>query len=145
MKLNNKKFVSALILSGLGFALAASWFYFYASQGVIDQETHSLLQEKAQAVLSDYIEESRPEIRHIVFHKVWTKNTSRPDRVKIFFSYTLSTEEKAIAGDFFIESEAYLTRQPNSQDWILSDFQAKNKFLEFSEPLLIKASRQQPE
>ena len=144
MKLNNTKVISAIIVAGLIFALTASWFYFYAGQGVIDQKTHSLLQERAQAVLSDYIEENRPEIRRIVFHKVWTKNTSRTDRVKIFFSYTLSTEEKNIAGDFFIESEAYLTKQSrDSEDWILSDFQAKDKILEFSEPLLIKASKQQ--
>ena len=91
--------------------------------------------------LSDYISKTRPEISDIVFHKVWTENTSNPNQVKIFFSYTFKTKEKDTGGEFSIESEAYLTRKnPNSNNWTLSNFQVKENLLDFSEPLLIKAS-----
>ena len=140
--LNNKKFMSFSILAGMGFLLVASWFYFYTSKNVISEKTHSMLQETSQKVLSDYITKTRPEIRHIIFHKVWTENTDNLNQIKIFFSYTFITEEKDTGGEFSIESEAYLTREiSKSNDWILSNFQVKENLLEFSEPLLIKAPK----
>lgn len=138
--LKNKKFLSFSILTGGVFLLVASWFYFYTSKNVISEKTHSLLQETAQKVLSDYITKTRPEINRIIFHKVWTENTTDPNRIKIFFSYTFTTEEEDTGGKFSIESEAYLTREiSKSNDWILSNFQVKENLLDFSEPLLIKA------
>lgn len=139
--IKNKKFISFSVLAGMIFLLITSWFYFYASKNIISEKTHGLLQETAQKTLSNYISKTRPEIRHIVFHKVWTENTSNPNQIKIFFSYTFTTEEKETGGEFSIESEAYLTRKNlRNNDWILSDFQVKENLLDFSEPLLIKAS-----
>lgn len=139
--LKNKIFISFSLLTGIIFLLITSWFYFYASKNIISEKTHSLLQETAQKTLSDYILKTRPDIRHIVFHKVWTENTDNLNQVKIFFSYTFTTEEKDTGGEFSIESEAYLIRKNSkSKDWVLSNFQVKENLLDFSEPLLIKAS-----
>ena len=141
--LKNKKFTSIAVLTGLLLFLAGTWFwletsYFYAFQ---DEKTHSLLQEKAQLVLADYVEKARPEVQQIVFHKVWTENTVNPNKIKIFFSYTLVTDEADTGGEFSMESEAYLIRESvESSDWHLSGFQVKESLLDFSEPLLIKAS-----
>ena len=141
MDIKNKKFVSFAILAGLIFLLASSWFYFYSSQPIVDEELHGILQERVQQALSNYIEKRRSDIRQIVFHKVWTENTSNPNQVKVFFSYTLITDEENTGGEFSMESEAYLTRESGKSDnWLLSDFQVTESLLDFSEPIPIKAS-----
>lgn len=141
MDIKNKKFVSFAILTGLIFLLASSWFYFYSSQSVVDEEFHGILQERVQQALSNYIERKRPDIHQIVFHKVWTENTSNPNQVKVFFSYTLITDEGNTGGEFSMESEAYLTRESGKSDnWLLSDFQVTESLLDFSEPIPVKAS-----
>lgn len=136
-----RNIISFSVLAGVIFLLITSWFYFYASKNTVSEKIHSALQEIAQKTLSDYISKTRPEISQIVFHKVWTENTSNPNQIKIFFAYTFKTEEKDTGGEFSIESEAYLTRKnPRSNNWTLSNFQVKENLLDFSEPLLIKAS-----
>ena len=131
---------SLLTLAGFILLLCFSWFYLHQSRINEEQEyVHSILQDRFQTLISDFIENKHPEVNKIIFHKVWTKNMPNPNQVKIFFSYSLFTEGKT-GGDSLIEGEAILERSPDQEEfWIVKDFQTRDSEINFSEPLIIKA------
>ena len=120
--------------------LTASWFYFYYdSKQEVSEVVHGVLQEKFQSVVADYVEVHYPEVEHISFHKIWTENTESIHKLKIYFSYTLDISQKEAAGKVLIDGEAFLIRS-RDQQWLVKDFKVSDSYLEFSTPLVIKAS-----
>ena len=154
---NKKKFISFSLAAGALFLLAAAVFYFHAfrDEGRLDEgrraqkgkerraigkRLQSLLQEKAKQVLSEHIALKRPDIQRVDFHRVQAKAVSS-NKVKMFFSYTLSTDKPETAGAFSAEAEAWLTRdKSDGRQWTLSGFQVKESLMDFAEPFLVKAS-----
>ena len=157
MQKNKRKFIIFSLSAGALFLLAASLFYFHAFRsagerpprakpGLADERLQSLLQEEAKAALSEYITLKRPDIRRITFHRIQTESFA-PDKVKIVFSYTLSTDKRETAGDFSATASAWLVKDKPSAEgglsdnqWTLSGFQVEESLMDFSEPLLVKAS-----
>lgn len=133
-------FRSLFTLAGFIFILGLSWFYLSRSfQDTEKEYLHGLLQNRFQTLISDSVTKKHPEVAEIIFHKIWTKNTPNPDQIQIFFSYSLRTTGDAV-GDLVIEGEAMLRRSPKKERlWVVQDFQIMDSFLDFSEPLLIKA------
>ena len=121
------------------FLLVFTWFYLSKPSFQIQEEEkiHSFLQLEFQNQLSEFIEKQHPEVSAIVFNKVWTKKTSKPSEIKIFFSYSLSTEGES-GGENLLSGSALL-KKTQDQVWQIQKFKAKNTEIEFSEPLLIKA------
>lgn len=95
------------------------------------------MQIEFQNLISNFIEKKYPEITSIKFHKVWTKKTDQADEIKIFFSYSLTTEGES-RGETLLEGSALL-KEIQNQVWQVQNFQIKNTEIEFSDPLLIKA------
>ena len=133
-------FRSIFTLAGFIFILCFSWFYLSQSFWDTEEEyIHGLLQNRFQTLISDFVVKKHPEVVEITFHKVWTKGTSDPDRIQIFFTYSLQTIGDA-GGDLIIGGEAVLKKSPKEEKlWIVQDFQVMDSLLNFSEPLLIKA------
>ena len=116
-------------IGGLVLLLILSWLVLQKRAEKLDEDFHALLQEKVQSVISNYVEENNPEVKSIRFHKVWTKETSDPGKMKIFFSYALEIEEKESGGDLLVDAEAVLRNSEENKDrWILEDFQVKDSF-----------------
>ena len=122
------------------FLLAFTWFYLSKPSFQIQEEEkiHSFLQMEFQNLLSNFIEERYPEVSSIVFHKVWTKKTNKSNKIKIFFSYSLTTQGEN-GGENLLAGSALLKKIEN-QVWQIRNFKVKNTEIEFSEPLIIKAS-----
>ena len=126
----------------LGFVvlLLSSWFLLQNVKSSSQEDIHKELQEKVQEAISNYVITYTPHITGITFHKVWTQKTSSPTVIKIFFSYTLVTDEEA-PGSLLIDGEALLSlSDKNKYHWMLSDFKVTNSLLEFSKPMVIKFS-----
>ena len=129
---------SFLTLAGFIFILYFSWSHLQSSRNE-EEELHGFLQDKFQTLVSDFIIKKHPEVDEITFHKVWTKSTSDPNRIKIFFSYSLVTKGEA-GGDLLIEGESLLEKSFEVGElWIVKKFQIKDSLLEFSEPLVIRS------
>jgi len=127
-------------LTGFIFLLIISWFYlnqsFFDSE---EEQTHSFLQSRFQNLVSDYVDKKYPEITEIIFHKVWTKKTTHPEEIEIFFSYSLLTKGQA-GGDLLIDGKALLI-QVSTNFWKVQNFQVTESAVDFSEPMLIKAEK----
>ncbi len=135
--LKNKK--NHFPLVALVFLLLLSWIYLQKTQENSKEELHGSLQEKFQMVISNYVEKRNPHITSITFHKVWTKKTTSPTDIKIFFTYSLVTEQEA-GGHLLADGEALLSQSVEDENhWILNNFKVTNSFLDFSEPMIIKA------
>jgi len=120
--------------------LSSSWVFLKNNQELSREELHTTLQEKVQIALSDYIEKKYPHITHIIFHKVWTKNTNILNKIQIFFTYSLKTKGED-GGHLLANGQALLyLSDTNENHWVLNDFQVTNSFLEFQEPLIIKSA-----
>ncbi len=138
--LKNKKRYFPLI--ALIFLLLLSWVYLQKAQESSNEELHGLLQEKVQMTISNYVEKKNPHIESITFHKIWTKNTNSPSDIKVFFTYSVVTGKKDGAS-LLADGEALLSQSSKNEDhWVLSNFKVTSSFLDFSEPMLIKASPQ---
>lgn len=136
----NKRLASSSFwtLVGFIFILSVSWFYLSPpSWNNEEEQVHSFLQNRFQTLVSDFIAQKRPEVDKITFHKIWTKKTPDPQAIQIFFSYSLWTTGEA-GGDLLIEGEALL-QEADEGLWLVQDFQVTDSFVDFSEPLLIKA------
>ena len=131
---------SFFTLTGFIIILCLSWFYLSPPPWSNEEErVHSFLQNQFQTLVSDFVAEKHPEVDNITFHKVWTKNTSDPHQVKIFFNYSLWTKGES-GGELLIEGEALLTKSDEEAElWIVQEFQVTDSIVDFSEPLLIKA------
>ena len=140
-KLKNKIFSpSVFTVLTLIFLLVFTWFYLSKPSFQIQEEekVHSFLQTEFQTLLSRFIENKYPEVTEIQFHKVWTKKTAQPSEIKIFFSYSLTTEGET-GGEALLAGSALLKKIQN-QVWQVRNFKVKNTEIEFSDPLFIKAS-----
>ena len=139
-KLKDKIFSGpVLTLAGFIFVLCVSWFYLSPSYEENENEKlHGFLQNQFQNLISDFVAEKHPEVDKITFHKIWTKNSPEPHKVKIFFSYSLFDKGES-GGNLLIKGEAVLKRSTEQKLWLVQDFKVKDSFLEFAEPLLIKA------
>ena len=137
-----KKKFSSSTLTVIGFIilLAVTWFYLSKPSFKTQQaeKNHSLLQLEFQNLLSAFIEKKHPEVIEISFHKVWTKTTSDPSEVDIFFSYSLKTEGTT-GGSTSLKGSALLKKIQN-EVWQVHNFKVENTELKFSTPLLIKAN-----
>ena len=131
---------SVLTVAGFVLVLVFTWFYLSKPSFQIQEEekVHSFLQTEFQNLLSRFIEKKHPEVTAISFHKVWTKKTAQPTEIKIFFSYSLTTEGSA-GGKASLTGSALL-KEIQNKTWQIQNFKAENKVIEFSDPLLIKAS-----
>lgn len=127
-------------LLGFILVLLVSWFYLSPPSGNTEEErTHSFLQNNFQTLISDLVANKHPEVNKITFHKIWTKKTSDLHEIKIFFSYSLWMEGSP-GGELLIDGEALLKNSDDEGElWIVQDFQVTNSFMDFSEPLIIKA------
>ena len=138
-----KKFPSnsVFVVTGFILILCLSWFYLsQPSWNNEEEQIHSFLQHRFQTLVSDLVSRKHPEVNKITFHKVWTKNADEPHKIKIFFSYSLFTKGKS-GGDTLIEGTALLKKSSEKEGlWIVQDFQVTDSFLDFSEPLVIRAS-----
>ena len=138
----NKKIPFSLIGTSVGFVLVLvfSWIYFVGSLSNDEEQLHSLLQEEFQVLVSDFVATKHPDVNEIVFHRVWTKNTSQPNQIKIFFHYSLLTTGPS-GGELLIKGESLLEKSMEQKAlWIAKNFKVTNSVVEFSEPLLIKAT-----
>ncbi len=142
-----KKLSLAPLLTLAGFVLFLGISWFYISQPSIEEEEqmHGLLQDKFQTLISNFVANKHPEVNQIVFHKVWTKNTSDPNQIEIFFNYSLFTEGPE-GGELFIIGESILEKSQEQEDlWTVQNFKVTDSSVGFSEPLIIKGSLPQKE
>ena len=131
--LNLKIDFSFFILVGL---LALSWFYLSNFKINPEEEMrHSLLKSKFEEVLSELIEKKHPEVSHISFNKIWTKKTKDLSQVEIYFNYTLKSE----SAESELEGSALLSLSQENV-WQIQNFQIEKSRLDFSEPIVIKAT-----
>ena len=125
-----------------GFILLLCFSWLYLSRPPVDDEEeqiHSQLQNQFQVLISDLAAKQRPSTDEIVFHKVWTKKSDDPHKIKIFFSYSLKTEGAA-GGDLLIKGSADLEKSDEKPGtWLAQNFKITESALDFSQPLLIKA------
>ena len=130
-------------VAGFILILCLSWFYLsQPSWNNAEEQMHGNLQNRFQNLIADFVAKKHPEVTEITFHRVWTKNTSNSNEIKIFFNYTLLTEGEA-GGELLISGEALLQKSPEKESlWVVQNFQVTDSFLDFSEPLLIKAAPQ---
>ena len=131
-------------VAGFILILCLSWFYLSQSlwNNEIEEQVHGNLQNRFQVLIADFVAKKHPEVTEITFHRVWTKNTSNSNEIKIFFNYTLLTEGES-GGELLISGEALLQRSSEKESlWVVQNFQVTDSFLDFSEPLLIKAGPQ---
>ncbi|MCZ0933397.1 MAG: hypothetical protein OXJ52_09650 [Oligoflexia bacterium] len=139
---SKNKIASPAFFTVLAFILLLVFTWFYLSKPSFqiqeEEKIHSFLQTEFQNLLSGFIEKQHPEVKEISFHKVWTKKTAKPSEIKIFFSYSLTTEGET-GGEALLAGSALLKKIQN-QVWQIQNFRVKNKEIEFSDPLLIKAS-----
>ena len=96
------------------------------------------LQKKFQSVVSGYVTKNYPAIRRITFHKTRTENTSHPDHIKIYFSYSLTIKDNEADSEMVMDGAASLNRKSGNR-WLLTDFKVTDSLVEFSKPLVIKA------
>ena len=139
----NKKFPLSLIATASGFLLVLlfSWIYFVGSLSNNEEQIHSRLQEEFQILVSNFVAKKHPEVKEIIFHRVWTKDTANPDQIKVFFHYSLMTTGPA-GGELLLKGESLLEKSMEQNNfWIAKNFKVTNSAVEFSEPLLIKASQ----
>ena len=138
-----KKFLLNPVFTVVGFILILCLSWFYLSQpswNNEEEQIHSFLQHQFQTLVSDLVSRKHSEVDKITFHKVWTKTTDEPHKIKIFFSYSLRTKGK-FGGDTLIEGTALLEKSFEKEGlWMVQDFQVTDHFLDFSEPLVIRAS-----
>ena len=141
-RLKNKISSSAITVIGFIFLLTVTWFYLSkpSFQTQQTEKTHSLLQIEFQNILSNFIEKNHPEVTEINFHKVWTKTTTNPSEVDIFFSYSLMTEGET-GGSTSLKGSALL-KEVENEIWQVQNFKVENTELKFSNPMLIKATSQ---
>ena len=109
LKKMKKKFPLSLIATAIGFTLllVISWIYFVGSLSNEEEVLHSRLQEEFQILVADFVAKKHPDVKEIIFHRVWTKNTSQAAQIKIFFHYSLLTGGPA-GGELFIKGEISL-------------------------------------
>ena len=107
----NKQIPLSLVATAVGFTLVLifSWIYFVGSLSNEEEQTHSLLQEEFQNLVSDYVAKKHPDVEEIIFHRVWTKNTSTPNQIEIFFHYSLRTTGPA-GGELLIKGKSLLEK-----------------------------------
>ena len=117
--------------------LALSWFYLSDPNKLNREEElqHSLLKNKFKEVLTELIEKKHPEVNELSFQKLWTKKTEDASQVEIYFNYSLSSKE----GKNDLEGSALLSLS-EEEVWQIKNFQIEKNYLDFSEPMLIKAS-----
>lgn len=121
--------------------LAVTWIFFETRSNKSQEIIHSLLQEKVQSAISDYAIKSNPNITKIEFHKIWTKDMSADDEIEVFFTYSIVEEKDKQESTLLIEGEAVLNQsEADKNHWILNNFKVSNSLLDFSKPMLIKAS-----
>ena len=118
--------------------LAFSWIFLRPDSDELSESLHGALQENFESSISQHIKQRHPQIQGIDFQKIQTENTDNPDRVNISFSYLLSVKDDAGDSEILIDGTAVLVRK-SSNRWTLTDFKVTDSFLEFSEPLVIKA------
>ena len=133
-----QKVLSYAPLAGLIFLLIFSWIHLYRTPKEAGPEELNTLAEKFQTSLSDYVKKQRPEIRHITFHNTRTEPGDRPGEVKVFFSYSLTVEDKKADSEMLMTGRAELNRKRAGR-WLLTNFQVTDSLVEFSKPLIIKA------
>lgn len=138
----NKKIPLSLIATAIGFILVLvfSWIYFVGSLSNEEEQLHSRLQEEFQILVSDFVAKKHPDVNEIIFHRVWTKNTSQSHQIKVFFHYSLLTTGPA-GGELLIKGESLLEKSTEQKNlWVAKNFKVTNSLVEFSEPMLIKAT-----
>ena len=133
-----QQFLSYISLAGLALLLIFSWIYLQQSSEELSESVHSALQEKFQSVVSDYVEKNYPTINRITFHKTWTENTSDPNHIKVYFSYSLTIKDNKADSEMIMDGTANLNRTSKNR-WLLTDFKVTDSLVEFSKPLIIKA------
>ena len=137
-KMLKQQFLPYISLAGLAGLLILSWMYLHQSPKEISESVHSILQEKFQSTVSGYVKKNYPAIRRITFHKTWTENTSNPDRIKVYFSYSLTIQDNKADSEMIMDGTADLNRKSGNR-WLLTDFKVTDSLVEFSKPLVIKA------
>ena len=116
--------------------LTLSWFYLSDLKINSEEEMrHSLLKSKFEEALSELIEKKHPEVSHISFNKIWTKKTKDLSQVEIYFNYTLKSED----AESELEGSALLSLSQENV-WQIQNFQIEKNRLDFSEPIVIKAT-----
>ena len=125
-------------LTGLALLLILSWMYLHQSPEEISESVHSMLQEKFQSTVSNHVKKNYPTINRITFHKTWTENTSNPDHIKVYFSYSLTIKDNKADSEMIMDGTASLNRKSGNR-WLLTDFKVTDSLVEFSKPLVIKA------
>ena len=133
-----QQFLSYISLAGLALLLIFSWIYLEQSSEELSESVHSALQEKFQSVVSDYVEKNYPTINQITFHKTWTENTSDPNHIKVYFSYSLTIKDNKADSEMIMDGTANLSRTSKNR-WLLTNFKVTDSLVEFSQPLIIKA------
>ena len=140
-KIKKKLSLKAIfVLTSFVLLLCFSWlFLFQPSVNDREEQLHSLLQNQFQTLISDLAVKQRPATDEIIFHKVWTKKSDDPHKIKIFFSYSLKTKGEA-GGNLLIKGSADMEKSIEKPGlWLAQNFKITESALDFSKPLLIKA------
>ena len=106
---------SFFTVAGFILILCLSWFYISQSPWDEEEQIHAYLQDQFQTLVSDFIAKKHPKIDEIIFHKIWTKSTPDPHRIKIFFNYSLFTKGES-GGELLIKGEAILEKSQEQEE-----------------------------
>lgn len=138
------KYLSLLLFIA---ALAWTWNLVH-TESDISFETHSGIQEKLAALITDTIKARRPHATDILIEKVWTEVLS-PQKVKAFFVYSFkdaSEESGPVSSQ--IQGEGILERQSDdgsgNDRWILTKVQTSSDAIQFEEAAVIKSGPEEP-
>jgi hypothetical protein len=133
------KYISLLIFT---VALAWTWNLVH-SQSDISFETHSGIQEKLAALITETIKAKRPAASDIVIEKIWTEVLSS-QQVKAFFVYSFKDNSESGPVTSQIRGEGLLERQPEDEAgndrWVLTKVQASSDAITFDDATIITGS-----
>jgi hypothetical protein len=133
------KYVSLVLFT---IALAWTWNLVH-SKSDISFETHSGIQEKLAALITDTIKAKRPTASEIIVEKIWTEVLSS-EKVKAFFVYSFkdNTESGMVTSE--IHGDAILERKGATAEgddhWVLSDVHASSDAIQFDDATIVTGS-----
>ncbi len=133
------KYVSLVLFT---IALAWTWNLVH-SKSDISFETHSGIQEKLAALITETIKAKKPTASEIIVEKIWTEVMSS-EKVKAFFIYSFkdNTESGIVSSE--IHGDAILERKGATAEgddhWVLSDVHASSDAIQFDDATIVTGS-----
>lgn len=113
------------------------------NESPISFETHSGIQEKMAAIITDTIKAKRPSVSEVLIEKIWTEVISE-NKVKAFFIYSFKDNSETGLVTSQIKGEGLLERQksedPTVDKWALTNVKTSNDNIQFDDSTIITGS-----